>query len=754
MKLYGIIPLLLAFIVDLNAQNAEVSGVISSSTGKIALAEVSILGSNHSANSDSTGFYQIKNLNKGQYKLKVSMVGYFTQIKTITINESHSILEINFELKENINDLIEVVVTGTMKVANRLESPVPVEVYNNTFFRKNPSACIFDALQNINGIRPQLNCNICNTGDIHINGLEGPYTMVLIDGMPIVSSLSTVYGFSGIPNSLVERIEIVKGPASSLYGSEAVGGLINIITKNPQRAPRLAVDFMSTSWLENNLDLGFKFNASKKVSVLTGLNFYHYNHIMDKNADNFTDITLQKRISVFQKWNIQRKNNRIFSLAGRYFNEDRWGGDIRWTKEVRGGDSLYGESIYTKRWEFIGQYALPLKEKVLLSFSYNDHNQDSRYGTTIYNAVQRIAFSQLTWDKKIKKHDLLLGSALRYTFYDDNTTATTQADKIVLPGIFIQDEISLKEKHKVLLGFRYDYNKIHKHIYTPRLAYKWIVNPLNILRINAGTGFRVVNIFTEDHASLTGARTVEVKNELKPEKTYNININYLKKHYFKNTSFLGVDFSTWYTYFNNRIIANYDIDPNKIIYDNINGFAESKGISANLDYTFLNGLKILVGATYMDVTSTNNGIKTYQILTEKLTGSWSVSYKIEKIDLALHYTGNVYSPMRLPLVGPLDPRDEQSPWWSLQNIQLHYTGIKRFEIYGGIKNILNFLPSNGNPFIIARTNDPFDKRVQYDTNGQVMATQTNPYALTFDPSYVYAPNQGIRAYFGLRFNIK
>lgn len=90
----------------------------------------------------------------------------------------------------------------------------------------------------VNGVQPQLNCNVCNTGDIHINGMEGPYTMITIDGMPIVSSLSTVYGLSGIPNSMVQRIEVVKGPASTLYGSEAVGGLINIITKDPSTSPR------------------------------------------------------------------------------------------------------------------------------------------------------------------------------------------------------------------------------------------------------------------------------------------------------------------------------------------------------------------------------------------------------------------------------------------------------------------------------------------------------------------------------------
>lgn len=104
----------------------------------------------------------------------------------------------------------DVVVTGTIKPMSRSKSPVAVEIYSQKFFQKNPTPSIFEAIAMVNGVKPQLNCSVCNTGDIHINGLEGPYTMILIDGMPIVSSLSTVYGLSGIPNSLVDRIEVVK----------------------------------------------------------------------------------------------------------------------------------------------------------------------------------------------------------------------------------------------------------------------------------------------------------------------------------------------------------------------------------------------------------------------------------------------------------------------------------------------------------------------------------------------------------------
>ena len=751
--------LFILFILFSKAQIIKVSGNVSCNGKAVEGATVKIMNEQIATVSDSSGFFNLELLKPGGYNMVITAIEYNKEILKVNVKAGENKFQ-QIELTQTQSNLNEVVVTGTLKEVRRTESPVPVEVYTPAFFKKNPTPNIFDALQNVNGVRPQLNCNVCNTGDIHINGLEGPYTMVLIDGMPIVSSLSTVYGLSGIPNSLVERIEIVKGPASSLYGSEAVGGLINIITKSPVKASKFSADFFTTSWNEYNIDLGFKFNAGKKATVLTGVNYFNYSNIIDNNKDDFTDVTLQNRVSVFQKWNIERKDARIFTMAARFFNEDRWGGDVKWNKSFRGGDSIYGESIYTKRWEFLSSYQLPVKEKLMLSFSYNNHDQDSRYGNVAYIAQQKIAFSQLTWDKKYNKHDLLTGAALRYTFYDDNTPATAKPtlennpQKTVLPGIFLQDEITFSKKQKILLGFRYDYNTDHGNIYTPRIAYKLTLDKNNIIRLNAGTGFRVVNLFTEDHAALTGARTIEITGALKPEKTYNINLNYLTKIFPVNNFFIGIDITGWYTYFNNRIIGDFDTDPNKIIYNNLSGFAESKGISANADIAFTNGLKILAGSTFQHVSTTNNGIKQQQILTEKFTGTWAVSYKIKSLHLGIDYTGNIYGPMRLPLLGKLDPRQPYSPTWSIQNVQFVYTGIKKIELYAGIKNLLNFTPNKGNPFIIARTNDPFDKQVQFDAGGKVLATPNNPYGLTFDPNYMYAPNQGLRGFFGIRVDIK
>ena len=748
--------LLLIFSVTCSSQNNSLTGKISDRLENLSYANIYIQNTKFGTSSNDEGYYQIKNIPSGTYKIVVSSIGYNTKTIEITFNKDEKIIQ-NFSLVSD-NSLDEIVVSGNLKPVSKSASSVPVDVYSKSFFKKNPTPSIFESLQNVNGVRPQLNCNVCNTGDIHINGLEGPYTFVLIDGMPIVSGLSTVYGLTGIPQALIQRVEVVKGPASTLYGSEAVGGIINIITKKPSNSPMLFVDSFSSSWEEINTDIGFKYNASKKIQGLLGINYFNYQNIIDNNNDNFTDLTLQNRISIFNKLNIERSNNKLFTVAFRYVYEDRWGGETNWNKSFRGTDLVYGESIYTSRWETFGTYELPTTENIRLQFSANGHHQDSFYGTDSYKADQLIAFGQLVYNKKIKKkHDLLFGIAYRNTTYDDNTFATSESDGVTnkpsiihLPGVFIQDEMNLTNQHKLLIGARYDYNSLHGTIFSPRVNYKWnSKNNKNILRFSVGNGFRVANIFTEDHAALSGAREVVFEGELSPEKSWNANVNFVKKISINNT-LISLDASGFYTHFNNRILPDYETDPNKIIYANLNGFSVSKGVSLNSDISFPLGLTMNIGATLMDVSIHENNIKKRQLLTESFSGVWSISYKIKKNRIKIDYTGNVYGPMKLPLLSELDPRKGESPWFSIQNIQVTKNIGASWEMYGGIKNILNFTPARNS---IARSFDPFDSGVVFNSSGEATATANNPYALTFDPSYVYASNQGIRGFLGLRYTI-
>ena len=733
------------------AQTGSILGQVTCNGKPVEYANIIISKTKAGVTASVDGLFEMKNVSAGVVEIKVSAVGHEAITESATVNAG-KITTLNVVLKEGGTGLNDVVVTGTLRAVSRSASPIPVEVYTPKFFQKNPTPTLFEAVGMINGVRPQLNCNVCNTGDIHINGMEGPYTLILINSMPIVSSLSTVYGLSGIPNSMVERIEVVKGPGAALYGSEAMGGIINVITKTPATAPVFSADVFATTWQEYSVDASVKFKTGKAQSLL-GVNYFNYQNRLDKNNDNFTDVTLQNRLSVFNVWSLERKDNRVASIGLRYVFEDRFGGDMRWTKRWRGTDSIYGESIYTKRFELFGLYQLPLKEKIMLQYSYNWHNQNSYYGFTSYNATQKVAFAQLFWDKNIgTKNNLLLGLAYRNTYYDDNTPATANTDlnkpqnqpaKTPLPGIFVQDEWEINSKNTLLAGLRYDHDKIHGSIFSPRVAYKISANTNNTVRASFGTGFRVVNLFNEDHAALTGARQVEIKEALKPEQSINSNLNYVLKIPSPGF-FIGLDITGYYSYFTNKITGDYDADPDKIIYDNLKGHAISQGVSLNADVTFLSSLKILAGVSFMDVfqieKDTMGGeVKTIQLFAPKWSGNYLISYSFPK-KITVDFTGIFNGPMRLPIQNN-DFRPEYSPWFTLANIQLTKKFDNGIQIYGGVKNIFNFVPK----YSLIRSFDPFDKTAADPV--------TNPNGYTFDTEYNYAPIQGVRGFLGFRYTL-
>jgi outer membrane receptor for ferrienterochelin and colicins len=737
-------------IVISRAQSLHITGSVRDADTRepLAYSSVQVMGTTAGTTANERGNFSLDISTFAGAKLVVSFIGYKTETITLSKNQvKYTIL-----LKPEASALQEVVVvSGTMKEVSKMDSPIPVEIYTPALFLKNPTPSIFESLSMVNGVQPQLNCNVCNTGDIHINGMEGPYTMILIDGMPVVSSLSTVYGLAGIPNSMVKRIEVVKGPASTLYGSEAVGGLINIITKDPSTSPSFKTDISSTSLREYNVDISTRWKL-KNANALLGINYFNFRNKLDVNNDNFTDITQQHRISLFNKWEFQRSNSREASLAARYIYEDRWGGELQWTKHHRGSDQVYGESIYTNRVELIGNYQLPVrKEKIFFNYSYNYHKQDSYYGVHPYMAEQQVAFGQFRWDKKISNHDLLIGLPFRFTFYDDNTPGTASADSTqrnqpmltYLPGVFVQDELKVSEHLTLLSGLRYDHHNQHGNIFSPRLSAKYSPNKTNTFRLSTGNGYRVVNLFTEDHAALTGARQVIIKNALKPEQSWNVNLNYATtlSH---TRGFVGFDASVFYTYFTNKIVGDFITNSELIIYDNLDGHAVSKGITINADVAFTNSLKIITGVTLMDVYQVGKNAdgresKTPQLFAPGVSGTYAISYFIDRIGMTFDLTGRLNGPMHLPVV-PGDFRPAKSPWFTIMNIQFTKTFTNGLEIYTGIKNILNFVPRDP----LLRPFDPFDKNVAVN----------NPNGYTFDTSYNYASLQGIKGFLGLRYTIQ
>jgi outer membrane receptor for ferrienterochelin and colicins len=743
----------------------QITGYVLDQEGPLEFANILLESSNYGSISDEQGFFKIENIKPGSYTLQVSMLGYKGYSLAIDIKPNDKIELGQILLHDDALGLREVVVTGSMKPTFVTDSPIKVDVITakqlNTFLPA-ASSSIVENVQLINGVQEVIACGVCYTNSISINGLPGPYTAVLMDGTPIYGNLASVYGLNGIPNMIIDRFEVIKGPSSTLYGSEAVAGVINIITKDPEKQAPLSVDIMGTSHWESfgNIAAAPKIGNSKGF---IGLNYAYINNFEDDNVDGFGDGINLDRYSLFSKWDLYRKSGKKFTLAGKYYYEDRRNGveeflTNRNYRNLRGSDQIYGESIYTNRAEIFGTYELNVPANVKMDFSLSHHDQDSYYGSDAYKASQQIAFANLIWNpiNAKSKHDLLLGLTSRYNAYDDNSVATERmaGDSVInqpnnqfIPGLFVQDEFSVLDNFTVLSGLRLDHYDSHGLIFAPRLSLKYKPGDWTTLRSNFGTGFRVVNLFTEDHAFITGQRTVEIVEELRPEESYNVSFN-INQVYAAFGGSGTIDIESYFTHFTNKILPNYDT-PGKIIYENSDGFARTMGIGLSITHSLTIPLSFNVGVNLQKATETEpNELDQMVSRNIEFAPEWSgvltLNYEWKKANILFGYTLSATGPMALPEVFDLDengqpqidPRPTRSTAFALHNLQVSKTFSEHFSIYGGIQNLTNFRQRTS-PLI--GYNDP-----------------NTPIGFSnyFDTSYAYAPNHGREFYLGIKWNLE
>ena len=727
-----ILFILLLFAFQVSGQNS-IEGVIKSGDLAVSFAKVVLYPAKKGVISDENGRFIFDNVALGEYEIRITSVGF--KEHRIKIDVKKDFQPIQIELEDEL-ELNRVVVTGTMRETSIAKSPVKIEVLTQKFFRASPVNSIIEALETVNGVQEQVNCGVCGTNDIHINGMEGPYTLVLIDGMPIVSGLSSVYGFNGIPTSIIDRVEIVKGPSSTLYGTEAVGGVINIITKSPEKSPVVDIEANYNTHQELKANFAYSPKIGKRIFTSISGDYYFNDKRIDFNQDGFTDIPLNHRLSLFNKWQVNDKNDKpTFLLAMRYYNEDRFGGVMEWTKADRASSTVYGESIKTERYELLGSYFFPLKNRNLkLDFSANSHHQDSWYGDVSYTANQNVLFSNLIWSQKIKKrHYIIAGLTNRYNVYSDNTPSQTNENDYV-PGIFVQDEWDATDELKILGGVRLDYHQKHGLIFSPRLSIKKQFGDFTAFRFNYGTGFRQVHLFTEDHAFVSGARDVVILNELKPERSHNATLNF--NHTYTVLGYGNFDIDIFYTYFMNKIIPDYDQDPNLIVYDNLSGYGTTRGVSFAINHSFKKPIRARMGVTLMDVFEKSKDadgieIREDQVFAPKFSGTFGVTYNWKKAGIDFNWIGKVIGVQKLPTFADEFARPEESPWYTVQHLQITKAFKKaQLDVYAGVKNIFNY--TQPSPLI-----DP-----------------GNPYGDNFDTSYAYGPLQVRRFFVGLRWQLE
>jgi len=705
---------------------------------------------------DEMGRFSFEFSEPGTHILKASALGYATLSYKVEVVSGEPIDLGSLVLQEDMLGLNEVVITGTMRETFVKASPIKVDVITTELLTKSlPVTNLMESVKLINGVQEVTACGVCNTNSISINALPGQYTAVLMDGNPIYGSLSSVYGLNGIPTQLIERIEIVKGPASTLYGSEAIGGVINIITQKPENQPLLSVDLMETTHLETFGNVLFTVKP-KKWSISSGINFAYVDLYEDRNKDGFGDAIATDRISLFSKVSLKRQENRKFTISGKYYYEDRRNGVKAYMvdrayRQYRGDTAVYGESIYTQRGEVFGTYDLPIKANVRIDFSGSLHDQDSYYGDVNYQAFQGIGFSNLVWQKYTTKHNLTAGMTNRVEYYEDNTPATSDAVDFnplqYIPGVFLEDEWTpVLNRLSFLGGVRLDYYQHHGFIFSPRVSSKVQFNEWTTGRLSYGTGFKIVNLFTEDHAFVTGQRSIEIAEALNPEKSWNISGNLNHTHSLGKTSG-ALDIDVFYTHFSNKISPDYS-DPTKIIYQNSDGFARSYGAAVGFSQQFQFPLAYRIGATYnlADIQVESDGA--LELTTIEFAPRWSgvvscnYAWKRAKLDIA--YTATITGPMSLPEVYDLDEngiplgtaRPRVSTPFSLHSIQL----TKRFKkewlvVYGGIENALNYI-------------QPVTPLVGF--NDPNAAPGFSSY---FDTSYAYSTLHGREFFLGIRMRL-
>ncbi|MGD8307081.1 MAG: TonB-dependent receptor [Ignavibacteria bacterium] len=671
------------------------------------------------AQTNFKGKFEITNIPNYLKSVEIhfSYIGYKKVIKNINLPQN---VELNVTLEIDPVQTDEVVVTENREGVFLKNSPVKIEVITTRQIEKNYSIDLTQAFQFTPGVKVQNNCGVCSTSDLRILGLEGQYSQILIDGHPIVSNLGAVYGLMGINTSNIKQIEIVKGPGSILYGPESVSGTINVLLKDPSDRPPYSVRFEGTTHLEH----AFALSGSKKWDkTATSIIFDYagnYNRL-DENGDGFTDVPVFERYSIINQWLTHLSDKTLLKVFGRYYYEDRFGGQINWDKSLhRGGTEQYGESIYTNRGELFGKFSSDFSQSFQLQSNFSGviHSQNSAYGNTIYNADQFTTYFDLVGIKSLNEsNSITFGTAYKFDRYDDDSPATNNPANSHIVSLFAQDEITFDSKIITLLGLRYNYHNIQKSIWQPRASIKYSPFPLTNVRLSFGTGFRTVNLFTEDHASLIGTRTLEIAESLEPEKSINTTLSFVQSVDLI-TQFLQFQLSGHYTRFSNQIIPDYDTDVNKIIYSNLDGYSISKGMETSIAYeNFLFPLRIFISYEFLETFKVEDGLRNEIEFNPKHIINTQIDYIFRGIDLELTVTGKWVGKQKLPLLLEPEPRPIISEPYSIWNVVFRKE-LKDFTFTFGMNNVFNY--TQPSPI-----NDP-----------------EHPFGDYFDTSYIYGPLHG------------
>lgn len=498
----------------------------------IPKAAVSIPEFSLSVETDDDGRFTITGIPAGKFHIEVHVPRYLPFISE-EVDSSKPFGEVRITMY--VIPSKEIVVTATQTEKMFAETPVKTEVITNTSIERKDAANLAAALALTTGVRVENNCQNCNSTQVRINGMEGKYAQILIDSSPVMSAMTGVYGLEQIPADMLDRVEIVKGAGSALYGGNAVAGVINVITKEPQ---------------DNHVDLKIRQEAADG-RLATDIGFHTAYVSPSRNTRAFLFADHQRRAAVDIDGDAVTEIGKLSSSsfgANLYNDFPGIGGKLklgffRIQEERRGGDQLSkppheagitewiksDQLCFDSRWD----HTLSERAHYTLGFSYMDAQRDTYYGShqdpNAYGKTRNPLFnfsSQVNY--QAERHLLSLGfqyrqdkikdEALGYDRLIDQTYAET--------GLFVQDEWSPIRGASLLGGVRFNkHSALGRMIVTPRASFLVNITKDLGLRITVSTGFRAPQVFDEDlHIAQVGGEGLLIVNspDLREEKAMSL----------------------------------------------------------------------------------------------------------------------------------------------------------------------------------------------------------------------------------------
>ncbi|MGK0377965.1 TonB-dependent receptor [Patiriisocius sp. Uisw_017] len=774
--------LLFVFLVSFaSAQKASVSGVITYEDNPVPFTNVYIKGTSVGTMSDIDGKYTFE-VSEGSWNVSVQIQAYRSQTKKITIAAGES-QNIDFTLTEDALGLEEIVVSATRNRISKKEAPVIVNVLGPKLFSATQSLSLADGLNYQPGVRVETNCQNCGFTQVRLNGLGGEYTQILVNSKPVFSALNGVYGLEQIPVSIIDRVEVVRSGGSALFGSNAIAGTINVITKEPVNNSwevNSSLALIDGTTADRNVNVNASIVSEDLTSGITVYGIYRNRDAYDANGDGFTEITKLTNNSLGAKLFLKPNDNSKIGLDFTGIKEYRRGGDrIELAPQFTDiAEDLDHNTVFAGL-----DYELfddARKNTVKAYVSLQNTDRDSYYGglgggrTRADSIVANNAFG--------KTKDLAAVAGIKYTHnFKNNDVITTGIEyqlndtndripgynrlvdqQVNSTGLYGQYEWKPIEKFTALIGARLDHvnvdgfytigdiersSQVDEIVVSPRLTLLYNITEELQFRGGYARGFRAAQAFNEDlHISSVGGeqRFVILSDDLESEfsDAFTGSFNFTKDFNKVQTNFLVEGF---YTSLQNpfTIVSTGSSLPNgSILEETRNGVgAYVAGTNLELSVSPNKQWYFQAGATFQNalfredqilfeadgtVPGEQNVVLEEFVRTPNIYGflntNWTPTDAF-KIDVTGSFTGPMVVPRVVSDSGFIDLVDSDSFLDLTTKLTYHFDLKETFhvELSGGVQNIFNSFQ------------DDFDTGALRDSD------------------YVYGPNRPRTFFIGLKF---